>query len=267
MNKRQIDKNFYNIYPEGYKQFAKDLIKKIGKCEFEDGTCKGLLTTAHLDQDPQNNDPDNIKVLCRSHHIRHDQPFHVFSKVSNSKKTDNSYREQKSLLREESVKLIRKKEINVLEMYAGSGVLWDYVKKNSNKKINILKIEVKDNKKGVYLKGDNKKFYPLFNFENYDIIDIDAYGIPYQQLKAIFKKEYKGIVIVTFIQSVMGRLPNGLLEDIGYTKTMIDKCPTLFSKNGLDKLEIYLFQNGVNQITGYFLGRKNYFYFKLNKEA
>lgn len=258
-NKHRTKKGFYEIYPKWFKDFARELIKEKKECEFKDETCRGRLTVAHIDQNPVNNDLSNLKVLCQSHHIRLDQPFHVFSM---SKKTDNSHLIEKIELRLESLSFIKKSNINILEAYSGDGKIWKEVQKQTKKNLNILKIEVKDNKKGIYLKGDNAKFMPLFNFENYDIIDLDAYGVPYQQLKAIFQKQFKGIVHVTFIQSGMGSLPNGLLKDIGYTESMIKKCRTLFSKNGMEKMQNFLYQNNVRQITGYFIDRKNYFYFK-----
>jgi hypothetical protein len=36
-----------------------------------------ILTTAHLDHQPENNDPSNLRVLCQLHHLRHDRPHHV----------------------------------------------------------------------------------------------------------------------------------------------------------------------------------------------
>lgn len=33
------------------------------------------LTVAHLDQDPGNNDPGNLRALCSGCHLRHDAPF------------------------------------------------------------------------------------------------------------------------------------------------------------------------------------------------
>ncbi|ABW31120.1 hypothetical protein [Acaryochloris marina] len=33
------------------------------------------LTVAHLDQDPQNNHPDNLKALCAPCHLKFDAPF------------------------------------------------------------------------------------------------------------------------------------------------------------------------------------------------
>jgi 5-methylcytosine-specific restriction endonuclease McrA len=32
------------------------------------------LTVAHLDQDPSNNDPTNLRALCSGCHLRHDAP-------------------------------------------------------------------------------------------------------------------------------------------------------------------------------------------------
>jgi len=96
----------------------------------------------------------------------------------------------------------------------------------------------------------------------FDIIDLDAYGSPYKQLKSVFASNYGGYVCCTFIQTMAGRLDNELLENLGYTKKMIEKIPTLFSRNGLSKMMTYLNTNGINEIVGYFSGRKNYFYFK-----
>jgi 5-methylcytosine-specific restriction endonuclease McrA len=36
---------------------------------------KVVLTTAHLDQDPANNDPENLRALCQRCHLRHDAPY------------------------------------------------------------------------------------------------------------------------------------------------------------------------------------------------
>ncbi|NJM67488.1 MAG: hypothetical protein HC851_18350 [Acaryochloris sp. RU_4_1] len=44
----------------------------------EDGEAKiqrFTLTVAHLDQNPQNNEPSNLKALCAPCHLRFDAPF------------------------------------------------------------------------------------------------------------------------------------------------------------------------------------------------
>lgn len=62
----------------------------------------------------------------------------------------------------------------------------------------------------------------------------------------------------------MGKLPNELLISLGYTKEMIRKIPTLFNRNGVEKLKNYLSLYDIKQIIGYFIDRKNYFYFIIN---
>ncbi len=251
-------KNHYDRYPKYFKDFSRELIKKIGKCQ-QCGSAN-ILTVAHLDQDPANNLPKNLKVLCRSCHIQYDQQFHVFSMMTN-KQTDNSHLQDKINLRLDSLKHIKKNEINILEAFAGDGIIWNAVQKQTKKKLNILRIDKKDGKKGVYLKGDNMKFISMFDFQHFDIIDFDAYGSPFNQLEVIFKKKFKGIVHCTFIQSGLGRLNNSMLLKLGYTKQMIDKIPTLFSKYGKDKIYQYLANEGVMLITSIELDRKSYFYF------
>lgn len=182
---------------------------------------------------------------------------------SKTKKTDNSYFKEKIELRLETVLLCEKKTIIILEAYHGDGLIWAEVQKKTRKKLVIIPIEVKDNKKGFYLKGDNNKFIPLFDFEKFDIIDLDAYGVPFNQLEVVFDRKFKGYVHCTFIQSGMGRLPNKMLQRIGYSGEMIKKIPTLFSKKGIEKFCQYLACNKVQKIHGYFIDRKNYFYFKI----
>lgn len=36
-----------------------------------------VLTIAHLDQDPSNNDASNLQALCQRCHLNHDRPFNV----------------------------------------------------------------------------------------------------------------------------------------------------------------------------------------------
>lgn len=38
-----------------------------------------MLTTAHLDHDPTNNNYDNLRVLCQRCHLAHDQKQHIQS--------------------------------------------------------------------------------------------------------------------------------------------------------------------------------------------
>jgi len=41
-----------------------------------------ILTTAHLDQNPANNAPSNLKALCSGCHLRHDAPFRAANRMA-----------------------------------------------------------------------------------------------------------------------------------------------------------------------------------------
>lgn len=178
--------------------------------------------------------------------------------------TDNSHFEEKVLLRVGTVNSIGKEKISVLEAFAGNGLIWKEVKKRiPSVSISVLRIDQKRDRVGVYLVGDNLKYLSTLSLNTFDIIDLDAYGTPTKQLKIIFDRGFKGIVHCTFIQSGFGMLDDIILTANGFTKEMVNKCPILFCRNGMDKMENYLAKNGIKSIHGYFIDRKNYFWFKI----
>lgn len=174
-------------------------------------------------------------------------------------KTDNSYLNSKINLRVNH--LPDQQSIKVLDCFAGRSRIWKEIKKKSNKNINVVGIDRISY--GSTLKGDNVKYLKGMNLDKYDIIDLDAYGVPFKQLEIIFKKKYKGILFITFIQSIFGRLPVRMLEKIGYTRKMIKKCPTLFNRNGIEKFKQYLAINGIKKIIIINKNNKKYLYIPL----
>jgi len=176
-------------------------------------------------------------------------------------KTNNDLSIKKKKIQLRLMSLPKKDTIMVLEAFGGEGVLWNEVKKRTDKKIKILSIDIENYNK-VNLKGDNRKFLKGLNLNKYDIIDLDSYGSPSNQLEILFEKKYKGIVHCTFIQSFMGALNKNILQACGYSETMIKKCPTLFYKNGQQKIEAFInkFFN-VTKITICSNHNKHYFYF------
>lgn len=105
------------LYPKNWKQIRKDILQRANnRCEFcgvenyaegyrdKDGnfiisegvqqeadTIDGekiiriVLTVAHLDHDPQNNDYNNLRALCQRCHLRHDIEQHRQSWIRNKK--------------------------------------------------------------------------------------------------------------------------------------------------------------------------------------
>lgn len=95
-------------------------------------------------------------------------------------KTDNSYIEEKIDLRISAIS--EKKSVTVLDCYAGTGKLWTLVKQRTGCNISVVGIEKENGKNKYALPGDNIKYLKNIDLSKFDIIDLDAYGIPFAQL-------------------------------------------------------------------------------------
>jgi hypothetical protein len=176
-------------------------------------------------------------------------------------RTDNSHFHEKVNLR--CSLLPEKRHLRVLDCFAGNQRIWNEVKRRrkEGKRIDVLSIDSKKNlDTRVYLVGNNLKFLKSFDLNSFDIIDLDAYGIPHKQLSLIFEKDYHGLVFGTFIQSLFGRLDKKMLLELGYTRKMIDKIPTLFDRNGWEKFKGFLSLHGITNISFITPDRKKYYF-------
>lgn len=183
------------------------------------------------------------------------------SKEATKTNNDNSLIEAKINLRIES--LPDKKDINVLECFGGEGLLWAAVyRRCPQKNIKVLSID-KNHYNRVQLQGDNLKYLSSLNLNDFDIIDLDAWGSPVKQLEIVFARKYKGIVHCTFIQSMMGNLPEELLLANGYTRNMLAKIKSIFVTNGVQKFLNYLSSRGIKKVRIVSHSRKNYLWFYL----
>jgi len=175
-------------------------------------------------------------------------------------KTDNAHLQDKVSLRSRHLP----DPAVVLDCFAGEGTIWKMVKEsNPDKNIKTLSIEKEKNKGGFHLVGDNTRFLTALNLSVYNVIDLDSYGVPYAQLKILFERDYHGLVFFTFIKSFAGQLPWDMLEEIGFSRTMIEKSPILCSRNGWQKFREFLALRGVEQVTYINHGRKYYGFFNL----
>jgi hypothetical protein len=171
-------------------------------------------------------------------------------------KTDNSYLEDKIQLR---LGMLPAKDITVLDCYGGYGHIWKEIAKRFPHKIKRTGIDKE--KRPHTLQGDNLKWLLSLDLSKYDVIDLDAYGIPYEQLRVLFRRGYRGVVFVTAIQSVMGQLPKRMLSDHGISGRAFSLCPTIWGKVGFELLLGYLAENGVESIRHRGYSRKHYFGF------
>jgi len=151
----------------------------------------------------------------------------------------------------------------VLDCYGGAGLIWLAVERETGKKIKRIGIDREDYGVGFFLEGDNMAYLKTIDLQKYNVIDLDAYGVPYEQLKILFQRKYTGRVFVTFIQSIFGIVPKMLLVDIGFTEAMIKSCPTLFGKRGWQYFLEWLAKNGVRTIVHRSHARKHYLTFEM----
>lgn len=159
--------------------------------------------------------------------------------------------------------LPEKQTVRVLDAFGGQGVLWTEVKKRTDKSIQVLSID-KNDYSTVNLRGDNMKFLKTMNLDTFDIIDLDAYGSPSNQLDILKSRGYKGIVHCTFIQTMFGSINKNILKINGYTPEMIKKCKSLFNKDGIDKILNYIALSfNIERVTIVTYQKKNYFYFEI----
>lgn len=179
-------------------------------------------------------------------------------------KTDNSHFEKKVILRLQAIKSLDKQEINILDCFAGKGLLWKEVQKRTHKTLHIVGIEKEKGKNPNALCGDNLKILPTIPLETFDIIDLEAYGIPDKQLKIIFDKKYNGTIIVTAISSMYGQISNLLLENSSLKKEFYKKAPTLFINEMFGLLINFLYLYKCKKIKGYFLHKERKYYFMFN---
>lgn len=83
-------------------QHCGQVCRKSGETwpDFFDRTCWSLaltekwgrytLTVAHLDQDPGNNNPANLKALCSVCHLKHDRPFQARNRAAKRERNGQS---------------------------------------------------------------------------------------------------------------------------------------------------------------------------------
>jgi hypothetical protein len=176
-------------------------------------------------------------------------------------KTDNDNLPKKLALRMLAVDSLLARgesEVRVLDCFAGDGTLWRLLKREYGPRIKHVGIDRSWKRGAVYL-GDNRGYLRILPIGDYNLIDIDAYGVPHQQMKIIAQRQYRGVVVGTFIQCIYGNLPYAMLKDLGYPRRMVRRITKLFFRNGWLKWSAYLRLLGYERVHVYHCGRKHYF--------
>lgn len=159
--------------------------------------------------------------------------------------TDNTSKAHKVELRMRSLGYVKRGKIRVLDCFHGKGELWNEVKRRELREIQVLGLDKKPTDDG--LKGNNVKFMNAMDINKYDIIDLDAYGVPFEQMEIVFSQKYQGIVHYTFIQAVVGELPKKMLFQCGFSESAYKDAKSVIFHYGWDIWRHYLSVNGVEK--------------------
>lgn len=138
-------------------------------------------------------------------------------------------------------------KLNVLDCFAGENKIWGNFKTNR-----YYSIE-KELNKGKNIHADNMKILPSLDLSNFNVIDLDSYGIPIEQLNAIFKNptlQGGTCIIYTCIGNKMSTLNKFFVQYYGL-ESMYKNAKTLFNNFSYQMFIGYLYDNGIKTVYEY----------------
>ena len=108
-------------------------------------------------------------------------------------------------------------EISVLDCFSGQGLVWDAVRKLSDRKIPVLGIDNADSVNQAHLHGDSLTILQSLDLSRFNLIDIDSYGSPVPHLEHLHTAGYHGRVVITYnLISTFATINTALLKRLGY---------------------------------------------------
>lgn len=176
-----------------------------------------------------------------------------------TKKTDNSFTADKVALRANM--LPAKEHVRVLDAFGGRGIIWAAVKKKTGANIERTAIDARVDIDDFHLHGDNRKVMAGMDLSCFDVIDLDDYGVPADQIDEVIKSDFRGVVFVTMIQTMHGQMPTRICDEIGLPDRINRDAPSLVVRRGWEYFEAWLALKGVKKIRLRQKGRKRYFGF------
>lgn len=165
----------------------------------------------------------------------------------NSKSTDNSSVSQKRYLRRRATSHLE--TLRVLDLFAGKGLLWrDFATEK------YVAVEIDESKNQNAIHTDNRKLIPRIDLSKFNVIDLDSYGVPADQIKLIYdnKTLQDGTVIIyTCISNKVSTIPSTLARYASISRGLYEKAQTLFNGWSTELFFDYLASLGVDKVIEY----------------
>lgn len=141
-----------------------------------------------------------------------------------SKYQNNTHLRTKIRLRADAIVALDKPKVYVLDAFYGYGLVWQGVQKRlPDIEIATLGIEKAKYRASHVIMGDNRKEMKGLNLQDFDLIDLDAYGAPWEQLAICAKTAVNVPVAVTYIAVDLGPAPHGVLKAVGIPDQWCDQ--------------------------------------------
>lgn len=184
---------------------------------------------------------------------------HAEIELGHSVYTDNDGIDQKVMLRRQAVKSIRE-PLRVLDLFAGENKIWKCIGTDRYYGIEAEK------GKGRNLHADNRAIIPHLDLSAFNVIDCDAYGTPYDQIKLLFDNgtmKSGTVVIYTCITGTLNRLSVKMIKDYGL-EDEYRRSRVLYNPYAAEMFHAMLYRYGIRSVTAYHIKKsmdKEYGYF------
>lgn len=131
------------------------------------------------------------------------------------KLTDNNRRGMagKVGLRASLCESLDSRKLRVLDAYAGSGRLWRAVRREVDAQLVVTGVDTRQFR-GVIHK-DNRQVIAGVDLSVFDVVDLDSYGVPADQVELVAGAGWQGPLLWTCICTMLGTMPRKVLAAEG----------------------------------------------------
>lgn len=158
-------------------------------------------------------------------------------------------------MRAETIRLIGKPQVSVLDAYAGEGHVWMRTQELIPD-VEILRMAIEKRKSAAEqnaIVGDNMKVLPTLDLQQFDLIDLDAFGFPTEQIRICAEKAPNVPVVMTAIANHYAPTPYIVTDAVGipeHWRKVDGPYPhMLFAKKRWTYWEHYLWSLGYRHAT------------------
>jgi hypothetical protein len=126
--------------------------------------------------------------------------------------------------------------IRVLDAYAGTGRLWRAVAHEYAGRLVVTRVD-RHPYRGV-IGHDNRQVLAGVDLSVFDVIDLDSYGVPAEQVELVAEGGYRGPIVWTCICTLLGTMPKRLTEAEGIPAEWYEIAPIVLGGRDVEDLKV-----------------------------